>query len=108
MNAAQKAEADANGTGPAPVGPPTPPEDGVIRLQLTPEGWQVLADKAWAYEEYNAGRWAPYGGEYIAVHRKQLSGHGPDRLKLREDVARETGFHPDRIVIIYVEPPFEC
>jgi hypothetical protein len=88
--------------------PTTPPDDGVDQLQLTPEGWGLLADKEWAYQEYNAGRWEPYRGEYIAIYRKRLVGHGPDLLKLREQVARETGVDPDRIAVIYLEPLFPC
>lgn len=90
-----------------PAAPVAPPDDGVDRLQLTPEGWETLADWKWVDQEYNAGRWEPYAGEYIAVVRKQLLGHGPSLLKLREDVARETGIPPGRIVITYVEPPIE-
>ena len=85
-----------------------PPGDGADRLQLTSEEWTLLADKEWAYQEYNAGRWESYRGEYIAIYRKRLVGHGPDLLKLRERVARETGADPDRIAVIYLEPLFQC
>jgi hypothetical protein len=107
MSTTRPVEADANGTPPTPVSPPAP-ADGVVRLQLSPEGWAALADKKWAYQEYNSGRWDQYRGNYAAVYRQQLVGHGPDLLKLREDVARETGVRPGRIVIIYLEPLFEC
>jgi hypothetical protein len=104
-----RVEVEGNGTTPPPAAPPAPaPDDGVDRLQLSPEGWEMLADWKWVDQEYNAGRWEPYRGEYIAVVRKQLVGHGPDLLKLREDVSRETGIQPDRIVTAYVEPPIDC
>lgn len=88
--------------------PSMPSDEGGDRLQLTPEGWALLADKEWAYQEYNAGRWESYRGEYIAIYRKRLVGHGPDLLKLREQVAREIGVDPDRIAVIYLEPLFQC
>ena len=92
----------------AETAPSTPPDDGTDRLPLTPEWREYFADIKWVREEYNAGRLAPYAGEYIAVVRKQLLGHGPSLLKVREDVARETGIRPGRIVTTYVEPPIEC
>src|SRR5439155_854053 len=64
----------------APAATAAPADDGVDRLTLTPEWREYLADVKWVNDEYNAGRWQPYAGEYIAVVCKQLIGHGPDLL----------------------------
>ena len=108
VNRVEVVGSSANGPASPAAAPAASTDDGVDRLQLTPESWELIADWKWVDEEYNAGRWGPYAGEYIAVVRKQLVGHGPDLLKLYEDVSRETGFHPDRIVTTYVEPPIDC
>jgi hypothetical protein len=107
MSTIGRTEPGATGTPPAPTSPPAP-ADGEDRLQLTPEWREYYADVDWVHEEYNAGRWAQYAGEYIAVVGKKLLGHGPDRLKLRQEVARESGVRPGRIHITYIEPPIEC
>ncbi|MDB5309357.1 MAG: hypothetical protein JWO38_3559 [Gemmataceae bacterium] len=86
--------------------PPTGTEE--VRLPLTPESAEYLADCAWVNGEYNSGRWEPHVGSYIAVVGKQLLGHGPDPLRLREEVARDHGVRPGRIVITYIERPIEC
>jgi hypothetical protein len=101
-------EPTASGTGTPPNGPaaPTPKLDpNTDKLPLTPEGWAYLADLKWVNEEYNRGTWDQYAGNYIAVARKQLLGHGADLPALRERTARECGLDPDRILVIYVEPP---
>ncbi len=77
------------------------------KLQLSPEGWEYLADLKWVDQEYNLGHWDQYLGNYIAVYRKQFLGFGPDLLALRERVAREHNVSPSRVLTTYIDPgPF--
>jgi hypothetical protein len=74
------------------------------KLQLSPEGWEYLADLKWVNQEYNLGHWNQYVGNYIAVYKKQLLGFGPDLIALRERVTREYNISPDRILTEYIDP----
>lgn len=89
-----------------PDDPPLPPHED--KLKLSSEGWAYLADLKWVDEQYNLGHWDQYVGNYIAVHKKQLLGFGPNPLTLRERLAREHDLLPNRVVITYIEPSPIC
>jgi hypothetical protein len=87
---------------------PGPREPGKeVFLDLDPASCELLADMAWTIDEGNAGRWAEYAGDYIAVYHKRLLGNGPRPVELRERVAKQFAVPPDKVAISYVEPPIE-
>ena len=77
---------------------------GVV-LTLNQEGMAAQEDVAWIDEQYNLGALMAFRGEYIAVVGKTILGHHKSLKKLREDVSRETGHSPSRIVTTYVDLP---
>jgi len=72
-------------------------------LELGPESMAIIADEVWIDEQYNAGAFDDYSGEYIAVVDKKLLGHNKIVQELREAVSRATGIRMGRIVTDFID-----
>jgi hypothetical protein len=87
---------------------PPDPKTGEIFLECGPEAAAYFDDMAWVEEGFETGRFDAYRDRYIAVVNRAVIGHGDRPDTLRDEMARQHGVHPGRILIDYVPPEFVC
>ena len=65
---------------------------------------QIKADCRWAQAQIAAGAFRLYQGSHVLILDRKVIAHGPNALLLQLEAARDKDLHPDRFVIVYVEP----
>ncbi|MBX9581447.1 MAG: hypothetical protein K2X87_14190 [Gemmataceae bacterium] len=71
---------------------------------------EVNADWAWMWREQSrgpGGELGPYGGKHVAIYRGRVIGSDEAsslRLQLRASQTLRPPVHPNRLVVVYVEP----
>jgi len=58
-------------------------------------------DLEWACEQESSGAFSETTGAYLAIYNQRIVGEGYVDTELRDEVAREQGVSPDRIVVIF-------
>jgi hypothetical protein len=66
---------------------------------------EVNADLTWLMDRLTGPELAPYRRSFVAVVGGTVLGSGPDPDRLRRDVARAHGLHPQRVRVEYVHDP---
>lgn len=103
------AEPDA---GPEANGHPPPPPDRpveeliAVEKEYPPPAWEeMLPDARWAQDRISTPAFDPYVGSHVFVYNEAVVGHGNDTIRLHIELARKYNVHPNRFVVIYVDPP---
>jgi hypothetical protein len=66
------------------------------------EDW--MEDWKWIHDQDAANLFDPewkFGGQYIAVYKKQIVGRDTDEFHLRIQLSKDLGIHPNRPVLSY-------
>jgi hypothetical protein len=86
----------------APEPPPEFEPDEDVVLEFDEEGRWAMADWKWMNEQLMRRRLSEFGGYYIGVFNLAIVGHDKSLMKLREDVERNLGIPPTRLVTTFV------
>lgn len=70
-----------------------------------PDEAAILADCQWVQDRWGTAVLEPYRGTHVAVYNGAVVGHADDALRLELDLSRKFGIHPQRFVIVYIDPP---
>jgi hypothetical protein len=70
-----------------------------------PDEAAIRADCRWVRDNWGTTVFAPYRGTHVAVLDGVIVGHDDNVLQLGIDLARKLGVHPQRFVIVYIDPP---
>lgn len=85
-----------------PEPPEVEPDEEDVVLEFNEEGRQAMADWKWMNEQIMRRRLNEFGGHYIGVYNLAVVGHDKSLMKLREDVERNLGIPPTRLVTTFV------
>lgn len=70
-----------------------------------PDKDEILADARWIQSRWGTAVFAPYRGTNVAVLNGQIVGNSNHPLQMKLDLTRKYGVHPQRFVIVYIDPP---